>query len=58
MSKLQVLEAVGAERAGAHFIAITDPGSVLVDMAKTYRFRATFLNDPNIGGRYSASRQR
>ncbi|HET8854176.1 MAG TPA: hypothetical protein VFN02_16785 [Ktedonobacteraceae bacterium] len=45
---------MGAERAGAHFIAITDPGSVLVDMAKTSRFRATFLNDPNIGGRYSA----
>jgi transaldolase/glucose-6-phosphate isomerase len=50
----QVVDAVGAERAGEHFIAITDPGSKLVDIAQTYHFRAVFLNDPNIGGRYSA----
>jgi glucose-6-phosphate isomerase len=49
-----MLEALGAERAGEHFIAITDPGSTLVDLAKEYHFRATLLNDPNIGGRYSA----
>ncbi len=40
-------------RAGEHFVAITDPGSKLEEMAERYRFRATFLNDPNIGGRYS-----
>jgi glucose-6-phosphate isomerase len=50
----RVAEAVGAEGAGAHFIAITDPGSALEETAGKYGFRATFLNDPNIGGRYSA----
>jgi transaldolase/glucose-6-phosphate isomerase len=47
-------EGVGAEKAGDHFIAVTDPGSPLVDVAARYHFRETFLNDPNIGGRYSA----
>lgn len=50
----RVTDAVGAEQAGEHFIAITDPGSALVDLAKRYHFRNTFLNDPNIGGRYAA----
>lgn len=50
----QMVQAVGADRAGAHFVAITDPGSGLAEIADEYRFRATFLNDPNIGGRYSA----
>lgn len=50
----QVMRAVGREQAGRHFIAITDPGSKLVEIANEYRFRATFLNDPNIGGRYAA----
>ncbi|NDJ60536.1 MAG: glucose-6-phosphate isomerase, partial [Chloroflexi bacterium] len=50
----QTLAAVGADKAGEHFIAITDPGSSLEQLAEQYRFRATFLNDPNIGGRYSA----
>ncbi len=47
------LEALGAERVGQHFIAITDPGSGLEQLAHEYRFRRIFLNDPNIGGRYS-----
>jgi transaldolase/glucose-6-phosphate isomerase len=47
-------EKIGREKTGAHFIAITDPGSGLADTAKKYNFRKTFLNDPNIGGRYSA----
>ena len=47
-------ENLGAEEAGRHFIAITDPGSALADIAGTRRFRHTFLNDPEIGGRYSA----
>jgi transaldolase/glucose-6-phosphate isomerase len=47
-------DAIGAQRAGAHFIAITDPGSSLVDSAERYHFREIFLNDPNIGGRYAA----
>ena len=49
-----VAEEVGRERAGERFVAITDPGSGLEETAKRYGFRETFLNDPNIGGRYSA----
>lgn len=49
----QTIEVVGTEKAGEHFIAITDPGSKLETIAKTHNFRSTFLNDPNIGGRYS-----
>ena len=48
-----VADAVGGERASSHFVAITDPGSGLQDTAEKYGFRAIFLNDPNIGGRYS-----
>ncbi len=48
------VRALGTAAAGAHFIAITDPGSDLVNVAKQCGFRRTFLNDPNIGGRYSA----
>jgi len=45
---------VGAAEAGQHFIAITDPGSKLVNLGEAYSFRAIYINDPNIGGRYSA----
>jgi glucose-6-phosphate isomerase len=45
---------VGVENAGKHFAAITDPGSGLESTAKQLNFRKIFLNDPNIGGRYSA----
>lgn len=47
-------EKIGETKAGKHFVAITDPGSGLADTAKKYNFRKTFINDPNIGGRYSA----
>jgi glucose-6-phosphate isomerase len=47
-------ERYGAAEAGRHFIAITDPGSALAELAAGHRFRETFLNDPEIGGRYSA----
>lgn len=46
--------AVGRDKAGEHFIAITDPGSPLQSLASELGFRDTFLNDPDIGGRYSA----
>jgi glucose-6-phosphate isomerase len=49
----RVAEAVGEEEVGAHFVAITDPGSELQETAERYGFRATFLNNPNIGGLYS-----
>jgi glucose-6-phosphate isomerase len=48
------VERYGAAEAGRHFIAITDPGSALAELAAVHQFRDTFLNDPEIGGRYSA----
>ncbi|MBU0474602.1 MAG: glucose-6-phosphate isomerase [Bacteroidetes bacterium] len=48
------LNIVGNEIVGQRFIAITDPGSGLEQMAKDLKFRKIFINDPNIGGRYSA----
>ena len=39
---------------GAHYAAITDPGSSLVALAEEHNFRRVFENDPDIGGRYSA----
>lgn len=50
----RVVDALGPDDAGGHFIAITDPGSSLQKLAEKHDFRATFLNDPDIGGRYSA----
>ena len=42
------------ENPGDNFIAITDPGSPLVETAAELKFQRTFLNQPDIGGRYSA----
>src|ERR671923_84052 len=42
-----------AGRDGSHFVAVTDPGSPLVDLAHERGFRHVFENDPEIGGRYS-----
>lgn len=39
---------------GSHFIAITDPGTPLEDIARNLCFRACYLGDPEIGGRFSA----
>ena len=50
----RVVDQLGKDHAGDHFIAITDPSSYLVELASRYQFQATFENDPNIGGRYSA----
>jgi glucose-6-phosphate isomerase len=50
----ETLKAVGQDRVGEHFVAITDPGSGLESMGKELKFRKIFFNDPNIGGRYSA----
>jgi hypothetical protein len=49
----RLVEKFGAERAGEHFVAITDPGSSLIRIAEAHHFRKIFINDPNIGGRYS-----
>jgi glucose-6-phosphate isomerase len=48
------MERVGRQAAGDHFVAITDQDSKLHRLAEEYEFRDIFLNDPNIGGRYSA----
>jgi len=45
---------VGEKEAGNRFIAITDPGSKMQQVAEADRFRKTFLGVPSIGGRYSA----
>jgi glucose-6-phosphate isomerase len=50
----QMQDAVGAEEAGSHFVAITDPGSKMEQVAKDGGFRYIFYGDPQIGGRYSA----
>ncbi|HPN10386.1 MAG TPA: hypothetical protein PLU95_13835, partial [Syntrophales bacterium] len=50
----QVRAGMGPEAAGRHFTAITDPGSGIAAWAERLHFRHTFLNDPDIGGRYSA----
>ncbi len=39
---------------GSDYIAITDPGTGLEDLAREHGFRRTFHGDPAIGGRYSA----
>jgi transaldolase/glucose-6-phosphate isomerase len=43
-----------AGRRGDQFIAITDPGSELEQLARSRGFRALFHGEPTIGGRYSA----
>jgi glucose-6-phosphate isomerase len=44
---------VGAS-AGQHFIAVTDPDTPLAAHANAAGYRHTFLNPPDIGGRYAA----
>ncbi len=48
------LHILGKKEVGKHFVAITDPGSGLQKVANDLNFRKIFLNDPNIGGRFSA----
>ena len=50
----RVQQTVGADKAGSHFIAITDPGSKMQQVAERDRFRHIFYGLPSIGGRYSA----
>jgi glucose-6-phosphate isomerase len=47
------MQGVLGERAGSRFVAITDPGSPLADLAREHSFRRVFENAPDIGGRYS-----
>jgi glucose-6-phosphate isomerase len=41
-------------KSGENFVAITDPETPLVATATEKGFKRTFLNQPDIGGRYSA----
>ncbi|GAC1621169.1 MAG: bifunctional transaldolase/phosoglucose isomerase [Vulcanimicrobiaceae bacterium] len=50
----RVQKAVGSQQAGAHFVAITDPDTQLAREATDAGFARVFINDPDIGGRYSA----
>jgi transaldolase/glucose-6-phosphate isomerase len=50
----RVQQTIGSEKAGSHFVAITDPGSKMQLVAERDRFRHIFYGLPSIGGRYSA----
>ena len=41
------------DKAGNHFVAVTDPGSALEKTAKSRGFAHIFHGEPSIGGRYS-----
>jgi glucose-6-phosphate isomerase len=47
-------QTVGAGKAGSQFIAITDPGSKMQQVAESEHFLHVFFGRPSIGGRYSA----
>ncbi len=49
----RVAKAIGADKAGHRFIAVTDPGSSLEKVATKQGFARIFHGDPTIGGRYS-----
>ena len=50
----ETVKVIAQDGAGRHFVAITDPGSKMEQVAKEHRFRAIFPGRPSIGGRYSA----
>ena len=50
----RIQQAVGVGEAGNRFIAITDPGSKMQQVAAADRFRHVFPGLASIGGRYSA----
>jgi transaldolase / glucose-6-phosphate isomerase len=49
----RIARLVGPKEAGRRFLAITDPGSKVQQVAERDGFRRIFLGWPNIGGRYS-----
>ena len=48
------VQQAGVKDPGQHFIAITDKGTGLQELAKKYKFRHVFTNPSDIGGRFSA----
>jgi transaldolase/glucose-6-phosphate isomerase len=49
----RVAKAIGADKTGHRFIAVTDPGSSLDKAAAKLGYARAFHGDPAIGGRYS-----
>ena len=47
------LEKKNKDEPGNNFVAITDDGTPLVKLAEQYKFRKVFINNPDLGGRYS-----
>lgn len=47
-------QTLGGHKAGGHFVAITDPGSKMQQVAEADKFLHVFFGRPSIGGRYSA----
>ena len=47
-------QVVGSDKVGSHFVAITDPGSKMQQVAEGDHFLHIFFGRPSIGGRYSA----
>jgi len=45
---------VKGEKAGENFVAISDPGTTLVDLARDANFRQWFPGPQDVGGRFSA----
>jgi glucose-6-phosphate isomerase len=50
----QVMQEREGGEAGRHFVAITDPATPLEALGRDRAYRRTFINPPDIGGRYSA----
>jgi transaldolase / glucose-6-phosphate isomerase len=50
----EIQKVVGKEKVGEHFIAITDPGSKMQQVAERDHFLKIFFGLASIGGRYSA----
>jgi transaldolase/glucose-6-phosphate isomerase len=50
----RVKKAVGEKSVGSRFIAVTDPGSKMQQVAEADKFWKIFAGVPSIGGRYSA----
>jgi transaldolase/glucose-6-phosphate isomerase len=50
----EVRRTVGDDKVGSHFVAVTDPGTKMNEIATAGRFRQIFFGRKEIGGRYSA----
>jgi glucose-6-phosphate isomerase len=51
---MERVKAARGDAAGENFVAITDEGTPLQELARRHRFRRVFTNPSDIGGRYSA----